>query len=290
MKVPRSHTISALALIAASALLPLQARANHPVLVEGNNAGNDPAVTTVPPGTGGDFDGDGLIGTAEDTDNATDRVFGTLTAALGSANGGANGNGRVTIVTSGRFPEAIDLSGGAGASAGQTLNGVLVIEAAPGVVANIDAVLAGDAAGTTAREALPGILIETAQTDRAVILRNLVVRNWAYGLLVRGGARVTVEDCKFDSNLAANVSAEDRARLTMTECSISAGGMRFTAAGKAAPDPGNGVEFEDSAGGSLFRCTVSSNTAAGVLNTGTGRVRLLENNVFDNGIDFRGRF
>src|SRR6185503_9717894 len=65
--------------------------ANHPVLVEGEQ----------------DFDGDGRIGVMEDTDNATDRIFGTITTALLGMNGGANANGLVLIVTSGRFPELI---------------------------------------------------------------------------------------------------------------------------------------------------------------------------------------
>ncbi|HJU53033.1 MAG TPA: hypothetical protein VJ715_00615, partial [Pyrinomonadaceae bacterium] len=51
--------------------------ANHPVLVEGNCDSPVPGTTLVAPGTCGDFDGDGRIGTAEDTDGA-DRIFGTL--------------------------------------------------------------------------------------------------------------------------------------------------------------------------------------------------------------------
>ena len=67
-------------------------------------------MTSVPPGTCGDFDCDGRIDVAEDTDNATDRIFGTINAALAGANGGANQNGRVTIVTSGRFPEVVNIT------------------------------------------------------------------------------------------------------------------------------------------------------------------------------------
>ena len=48
--------------------------ANHPVLVEGES----------------DFDGDGLLGVAEDTDNDTDQVFGTINAALAAPNRAAN--------------------------------------------------------------------------------------------------------------------------------------------------------------------------------------------------------
>src|SRR6185295_8448403 len=83
--------------------------ANHPVLVEGNCDSPVPGTTLVSPGTCGDFDGDGRIGTAEDTDGA-DRIFGTLNAAIGPGTGaaagtGANYNGKLIIVTSGRFAE-----------------------------------------------------------------------------------------------------------------------------------------------------------------------------------------
>ena len=50
--------------------------ANHPVIVEGNCLGDGTAQRTiVPPGTCGDYDGDGRIGTAEDSDTPFDRVF-----------------------------------------------------------------------------------------------------------------------------------------------------------------------------------------------------------------------
>src|SRR5262245_5806981 len=110
--------------------------ANHPVLVEGNNAADGPPGTTlVPAGTSGDYDGDGRVGTAEDTDNATDRIFGTLTAALLGTNGGANANGDVMIVTSGRFGELVRIPNPAAGQA--TVNGVTILQAAPGVQADI---------------------------------------------------------------------------------------------------------------------------------------------------------
>src|SRR6266508_1753897 len=49
---------------------PRDASANHPVFVEGNCDTPMPGVTEVSPGTCGDWDGDGRIGTAEDTDEA----------------------------------------------------------------------------------------------------------------------------------------------------------------------------------------------------------------------------
>src|SRR6185436_12182254 len=85
--------------------------ANHPVLVEGNCDSPVPGTTLVSPGTCGDYDGDGRIGTAEDTDGA-DRIFGTINAAMGPGTGaaagtGANHNGLVKIVASGRFAESV---------------------------------------------------------------------------------------------------------------------------------------------------------------------------------------
>jgi hypothetical protein len=78
-------------------------------------------------GTCGDFDGDGRIGTAEDTDGS-DRIFATLNAALGPGTGtaagtGENFNGRILIVTSGRFSEQVLIFNGS--------TGNLEIEAAP---------------------------------------------------------------------------------------------------------------------------------------------------------------
>src|SRR5215213_6165623 len=108
----RSLRLMVFSLAAALLLLPgfwggRIAEANHPVYVEGNCDSPVPGSVFVAQGTCGDYDGDGRIGTAEDTDGA-DRIFGTLRAALGPGTGaaagtGANHNGLILIVTSGRF-------------------------------------------------------------------------------------------------------------------------------------------------------------------------------------------
>ncbi len=91
------------------AMATISALANHPVLVEGNCFGDGAAQrTTVTPGTCGDYDGDGRIGTAEDTDVPFDRVFGTINAANSAA--GINNNGTITIVASGTFPEIVTIT------------------------------------------------------------------------------------------------------------------------------------------------------------------------------------
>src|SRR5687768_15454871 len=121
--------------------------ANHPVFVEGNCDSPVPGTTLVAPGTCGDFDGDGRIGTAEDTDGA-DRIFGTigtLSGALGPGTGaaagtGANFNGTITIVASGRFAELIFIGqSGFFPGKGSATPGNVIIQAAPGVNAEIDA-------------------------------------------------------------------------------------------------------------------------------------------------------
>lgn len=277
----RSSTTSAaigFAMAAAIALGAAPAAANHPVLLEGNNAGDGLSLTSVPLGTAGDYDGDGRVGTAEDTDNPDDRVFGTLTAALLAANGGANANGHVIIVTSGRFNEAITIPNTGGGQA--AINGVTIIEAAPGVQANIDAVLAGDP-GNAARQAGNGIVINTMDTDRVVILRNVAIRNYQVGLQVMGNARVICDDCRFDSNVVANVTVSGNASLTLVGCSVHAGGMRFNPM-KATPNPGDGVVFSGNAKGAISDCDISGNTAAGVRNTSTSVVRVTDSTVFDN--------
>jgi len=144
--------------------------ANHPVYVEGNCDSPVPGTTIVTTGTCGDFDGDGRIGTAEDTDGA-DRIFGTLAAALGPGTGagagtGANMNGTILIVKSGRFAESLVIGNTIGApyvggcgdpTVGGCTPGNVTIEAAPGVVAEIDAVFQGDpAGGNPLRQGLTG--------------------------------------------------------------------------------------------------------------------------------------
>ena len=285
MSVSMRFLAMGLAVAALAALGGRDATANHPVLLEGNNGGDGLSLTSVPPGTSGDYDGDGNVGTAEDTDNANDRVFGTLTAALLGANGGANANGHVIIVTSGRFNETITLPN---VAAGQAaINGVTVIEAAPGVHASIDAVLQGDP-GNAARQAATGITINTPDTDRLVILRNLAIRNFTVGLQAMGNSRVICENCRFDDNVTANVMATGNARLSLVGCDIRSGGMRFNPA-KAVANPGDGVSFSGNAKGVISDCNIIGNTGAGVRNTSSSVIRVIGSTVFDNAPNFVGR-
>lgn len=247
------------------------ASANHPVLVEGEE----------------DFDGDGLRGVMEDADNATDRIFGTITQALLGVNGGANANGSVLIVTSGRFPELIRIPNTAGGQ--MAVNGVTIIEAAPGIVADIDGVLQGFT-GTPSnadRQAAPGIIITTDQVDRSVILRNLIIRNFTEGIQVSGASRVLIDSCRLDDNLNFGIRAMGTSRVTILNTTVNASGQRFNPM-PGTPGPGTGIRFEEMSRGAVVRSTVSGNTAAGISNASNGTVVLLQNSVFDNGTNFTG--
>ncbi len=243
-----------------------RASANHPVLVEGNCDSPVPGTTLVTTqGSCGDFDGDGRIGTAEDTDGA-DRIFGTLNAAIGPGTGaaagtGANYNGRVIIVQSGRFAEQLILAPVV------AVLGNLQIEAAPGVDANIDAVLQGDpAGGNTARQAGVGIYIDWP-VGRTVTLRNLTVRNFQTGLIAAIDSRVTIDNCRFDHNQDFGVHLFNQSRLTMNASSIMGSGRRIPVTGP--PLPGNGIQFDDNSAGVISNSIIVNSVGAGLQNNST---------------------
>jgi hypothetical protein len=262
----------ALALPAAAVSFLPTASANHPVLVEGEL----------------DFDGDGLIGPAEDTDNSTDRVFGTITAALGAANGGANQNGRVTIVTSGRFHEQINIT---------NANGNTTVEAAPGVEANIDAVGTGDRAtqfpsDNTTRQGQPGVVINVAGTNTHVTLRNLVIRNWIEGVRILNNSRVTLDNLRLEGNVNYGIVARNNSRLTLVNSFVTSTGLRVGNTGNFpavnTPDPGVGIAVFDRATAALTGVVVSGSFGAGVSNQGNFYQPFMFMNVtaFDNNPNF----
>lgn len=279
------------ALLLALAISASVAHANHPVIVEGNNVSNGgpnaPATgATIGGGNGGDADGDAVVGAAEDVDNGTDRVFGTITGALGMANAGANQNGRVTVVRSGRFNEQVNIT---------AANGNVTIEAAPGVEANIDAVLSGDVVGTNdTRQDQPGIIVN-APANRVVTLRNLVIRNWSEGIRIVGAARVNIDNCRIENNRDYGIRVMGTARVTITNSQVNGTGFRVGSLGDttlATPtdpaDPGNGIEFEDASRGLVSDTVIT--TSSGVGFVGNPR-RVLRRNVvlFDNGRNFAPR-
>lgn len=271
--------------------------ANHPVLVEGTCLGPGMAQrTAVPAGTCGDYDGDGRIGTAEDTDEA-DRVFGTINVALGNVSTGnamidatrANQNGRVVIVASGVFPEVVSITGAMGN---------VTLEAAPGVQADIDAVVQGDA-GSGARQNAPGIVVN-APADRFITIRNIVSRNWTNGVEVRGSSRVLIDDCRIENNINYGILIRDKASVKINNTQVSATGFRVGATGDFPrannPNPGIGIEFEDDSSGLVCNTCVTGSFRAGISNStkdhgrgfGNSSVRLQDVCVFGNNPNFQG--
>lgn len=239
--------------------------ANHPVLVEGER----------------DFDGDGLIGIDENGDSASDQVFGTINAALGMANAGANQNGVVVVVSSGRFLESVTITGA---------NGNVTLEAAPGVSAMIEAVRAGDA-NNGMRQTLPGIVVNSPAT-RIVTLRNMVSRNWTDGIQVMGASRVVIDNCRVENNTNFGIHVLGTAKVTISNSTIASSGFRSGAApANNNPNPGIGIGFEGSSTGTVAFSTVSGSTLAGISNkssAGNKAVGVLSVNAFDNNPNFDG--
>jgi parallel beta-helix repeat protein len=248
--------------------------ANHPVLVEGNCDSPVPGTTIVNPNSGvcGDYDGDGRIGTAEDTDGA-DRIFGTLKAALGPGTGaaagtGANNNGRITIVKSGRFAEQllIGMTIPDFPDQGSPTPGNVTIEAAPGVEANIDAVLQGDpAGGNTARQAGSGITIYNGTTNTpttVVTLRNLVVRNFANGIVTAGSTRVNIDNCRIENNRDNGILMTDFGQVVVSNSQVQSNGFRIPVSG--ASNPGAGITVTDGVRARIYNTVISNNFGPGI--------------------------
>ena len=206
---------------------PAVSSANHSVLIEGEL----------------DFDGDGLVGALEDNDDPTDRVFGTINGALAQANGGLNQNGKAIIVTSGRFPEIVLISG------------QVTLEAAPGVEAVVEAFLAGGdprladfpgdmMCGNDCRQANPGIIID-APVNRQVVVRNIATRNWTDGVLVRGSSRVLLDNVRAEHNVDEGVDVIGTANVQIYRSSVSSTGFRVNPVSGDFPSaafvPGSGI-------------------------------------------------
>lgn len=231
--------------------------ANHPVLVEGES----------------DFDGDGLIGFDEDLDG--DRIYGTLSAALAADLGAINNNGKITIVTSGRFPESLFISGA---------NGNVTLEAAPGVEANIDAVLAGTA-GNAERQSQVGIVVD-APANRSIILRNLAIRNWSTGISIEGDSHVVLDNCRVEQNLNYGIRAMGKGvNAAITNSQVIGTGYRVGAAGNSPavdlPRPGVGISFEDGAKGVIAASSSIGNYSYGLKKI-NAKVKLKSFVQFDN--------
>jgi len=270
------HVIASACVAAFVILGAMSAFANHPVFVEGNCLGDGTAARTlVPPGTCGDYDGDGRIGTAEDMDAPFDRVFGTINAANSAT--GINNNGTITIVASGIFPETI------------TILGNVVLQAAPGVEANIDAVLQGEA-GSGGRQNAPGIIVNSGFFDHSIVIRNITSKNWTSGIRVMRNSRVAIENCRLENNVNYGIEILDNARVTISDTEVHGTGFRISAVGMFpavnAPMPGIGIEFDDNSSGTVFSTTVSGSFSTGISDVSSGSVCVSLTNVFDNNSNY----
>jgi len=254
------HLVAASVVAAACLAMTEYAIANHTVLVEGEQ----------------DFDGDGLLGADEDGDG--DQVFGTIMGGVS----GVSDNGRVMIVTSGRFFESVTLAGA----------GVTALEAAPGVNAVIEAFNGGgDAGANNARQMAPGIVVHS-DGSFPIEIRNLVTRNWTSGIVVRGSSRVTIDNVRADSNVNYGIQVQGDSEVSITNSQINGSGFRksgslgATPGGDIAPHPGVGIEFEDNSSGYISFTTVTHSFGTGIMsNRG---VRLLGNTVFNNSPNYDG--
>ncbi len=269
-----------LGLVLSALAVASPALANHPVFVEGNCFGPGSGMTAtglmnspVLNGTCGDYDGDGRIRMAEDLDG--DNNFGTINAALAAV----AQNGRVTIVANGTFPEVVVLK--------PTEGGNVSLEAARGVDANIDAVVQGEP-GNEERATRPGIVIRGCDECRTIV-RNVMVRNWRVGILVRRDAHAILDEVRVENNLDYGIHAVGRSRVTITDSDVSATGFRKGTAGVGEADPGRGVEFEDRSRGSIVDTTVSGSADAGISVLNRARLEIRNVHVFDNHPNFRFR-
>ena len=229
--------------------IPATALANHAVLIEGEQ----------------DYDGDGLLGIAEDSDG-DDGVFGTINAALQVTRIGLNQNGKAIIVTSGRFPETV------------MITGPVTLEAAPGVEADVEAFLnpadprlaqvGNPMTGNMTRALAPGIVINVTTPGRPVVIRNITSRNWTDGILVQNGD-VKIDNVRIEHNTNHGINVLS-GRVSIVNSSIDATGFRVNAnvggtfPSPNAPQPGIGVRFRGTSTGDIQRCSITNNFSFGI--------------------------
>ena len=189
------------------------------------------------------------------------------------------------IVASGTYPEIVAIT---------AANGNVTLEAVPGVEANIDAVLQGDATppGNAGRQDAPGIVVN-APSDRHVVIRNIVSRNWRSGIRVLGDSHVTIDGVRIENNTDYGIEVRDNAAASITESDVQATGRRvggltpsspmndFPRA--AMPMPGAGISFSDDSSGTVWDTSVTDSFRAGIrADSGRQDVCVAQVNLFDN--------
>lgn len=266
-------------LFAAASWTAVSAQNPGAVFVEGNCDSPVFGTTIVTAGTCGDYDGDGRIGTAEDTDGA-DHIYGTIQAALQAI----QHNGKVVIVTSGRFHENVYIGQGFGGFPfGAASPGNVTLEAAPGVEATVDAFAQGDTAtNNNNRAGGTGIAVNytTTGNDRVVTIRNIQVRNFAIGIAVDNNARVNIDRARIENNVLYGIRLSSGTRGAITHTHVTATGFRVSSA--PAPNAtvlapsqgfflGSGIFVNQNAQGHISNTVTSHNSNFGIAaNTATG--------------------
>ena len=265
--------------LAAASWTSVSAQNPGAVFVEGNCDSPVFGTTLVSPGTCGDFDGDGRIGTAEDTDGA-DFIYGTIQSALEAI----DHNGKVVIVKSGRFHENVYIGQGTGGFPfGAAVPGNVTLEAAPGVEAVIDAFAqGGPAADNNTRSASAGITVNytTNGAQRLATIRNVQVRNFAIGIAADNNARVNIENARIENNVFYGIRLSNNVRGTVSHTHVTGTGFRVS--GAPAPNAaviapsqgvflGSGIFVNQNAQGHISNTVSSHNSTYGIsANTATG--------------------
>jgi hypothetical protein len=270
-KMSAASMVATLAL-ALGVVAPNVAQANHPVLVEGE----------------ADFDGDGMVGLAEDNDG--DVVFGTITRALGAAPA-IGQNGIVMVVTSGRFVEVVNLTGN------------VTLEGAPGVSVDVEAFLVpadprlaqfpAAQAMPNMLQGAPGIVID-APANRFVTVRNVTTSNWTSGVIVRNNSRALLDNVKAQNNINFGIQVSGNARAAIFDSKITATGFRLNGATgdfptNMMPAPGVGVRFADQSRGNISGTTMAGNFGAGMANESNSLFNVVVNpdvQLFENSTGF----
>ncbi|MCA1636854.1 MAG: right-handed parallel beta-helix repeat-containing protein [Acidobacteria bacterium] len=162
------------------------------------------------------------------------------------------------------------------------------LQAAPGVDANIDAVLQGDP-GSTARQGQTGILVN-AQANRYVVIRNITIRNWASGIQVVSSSRVAIENCILEHNVNYGIVVRDSASVKIDQSEVIATGFRLDPAtgdfpSANNPNPGIGISFEAQSRGAVFRTEVSGSLTVGISDRSIRSVKVDDVYLFDNTVD-----
>lgn len=259
-------------------------------LVEGNCDSPVFGTTLVSPGTCGDFDGDGRIGTAEDTDGA-DFIYGTIQGALEAI----DHNGKVVIVKSGRFHENVYIGQQQGLENpfGAITPGNVTLEAAPGVEASIDAFAQGDsAANNNTRASSAGVAVNytTNGSTRVVTIRNLEVRNFLNGITADNNTRIHIDNVRVENNLNTGIRISNNARAVISRAHVTGTGFRVSTA-PVVPFSGIGIFINQNAQARITDTIISHSAGFGLqtaatANTAAARV----NSHFNNGGNVVGAF